>query len=69
MFEGHGEGLVVVSPSSGPDVQVSQLKIGAKANETNKRAFLTSCSLRFKLTENRFLERMRLEPKNCFKKC
>lgn len=39
MFEGHVEGLVVVSPSSGPDVQVSQWKIGAEANETN-RGFL-----------------------------
>ena len=36
MFEGHVEGLVVVSPSSGPDVQVSQWKICAEANETNK---------------------------------
>jgi len=35
MFEGHGEGLIVVYPSSGPDVQVSKWKIGAEKNFTN----------------------------------
>jgi hypothetical protein len=35
MVNGHAEGLVLVSPSSGPDVQVSKWKIGAEANSTN----------------------------------
>lgn len=36
MVNGNAEGLVVVSPSSGSDVQVSKWKIGAEANQTNK---------------------------------
>jgi hypothetical protein len=35
MVNGNAEGLIVVSPSSGPDVQVSKWKIGAEANSTN----------------------------------
>lgn len=36
MVNGNAEGLVVVSPSHGSDVQVSKWKIGAEANQTNK---------------------------------
>jgi len=35
MVNGHAEGLIVVSPSSGSDVQVTKWKIGAEANSTN----------------------------------
>lgn len=35
MVNGNAEGLIIVSPSSGPDVQVSKWKIGAEANSTN----------------------------------
>lgn len=36
MVNGNAEGLVIVSPSSGSDIQVSKWKIGAEANQTNK---------------------------------
>ena len=36
MVNGNAEGLVLVSPSQGSDVQVSKWKIGAEANQTNK---------------------------------
>jgi len=36
MVNGNAEGLVLVSPTSGYDVQISKWKIGAEANETNK---------------------------------